>query len=125
LRIERGSLTAVEFAEIRSHVTHTHRFLSRIPWGATLRDVPRIAGAHHERLDGTGYPLGLKGSEIPIQSKMMSIADIYDALTASDRPYKRAVPLPRALDILQMEVTEKHLDAELFRIFHEAQIWSP
>ena len=125
LRIERGSLTAVEFAENRSHVTHTHRFLSRIPWGATLRDVPRIAGAHHERLDGTGYPLGLKGSEIPIQSKMMSIADIYDALTASDRPYKRAVPLPRALDILQMEVTEKHLDAELFRIFHEAQIWSP
>jgi hypothetical protein len=123
LRIERGSLTPAEFSEIRSHVTHTHRFLSRIPWGQSLRGVPRIAAAHHERLDGTGYPNGLLADAIPIQSKMMSIADIFDALTASDRPYKRAVPLSRALDILEMDVKANHLDAELFRIFCAAQIY--
>ncbi|MGC4068485.1 MAG: HD domain-containing phosphohydrolase [Polyangiaceae bacterium] len=125
LRIERGSLTAAELSEIRSHVTHTQRFLSTIPWGTSLRNVPRIAGAHHERLNGTGYPRGLAATDIPIQSKMMSIADIFDALTASDRPYKRAVPLPRALDILEMEVKDGHLDGELFRIFRESRIWAP
>jgi HD-GYP domain-containing protein (c-di-GMP phosphodiesterase class II) len=123
LRIDRGSLTAAELSEIRSHVTHTQRFLSRIPWGTSLRNVPRIAGSHHERLDGTGYPRGLTATDIPIQSKMMSIADIFDALTASDRPYKRAVPLPRALDILEMEVKDGHLDGELFRIFREGRVW--
>jgi HD-GYP domain-containing protein (c-di-GMP phosphodiesterase class II) len=123
LHIERGSLTVDEVAEIRSHVTHTHRFLSRIPWGATLRNVPSIASAHHERLDGTGYPFGLRADEIPVQAKMMSVADIYDALTASDRPYKRAVPIPRALEILDMEVKDHHLDGELVRIFREAEVW--
>jgi HD-GYP domain-containing protein (c-di-GMP phosphodiesterase class II) len=123
LHIERGSLTRAEVAEIQSHVTHSQRFLSRIPWGTTLRNVPPIAGAHHERLNGTGYPLGLVERQIPLQSKMMSIADIFDALTASDRPYKRAVPLARALDILEMEVRDHHLDGELVRIFREAEVW--
>jgi HD-GYP domain-containing protein (c-di-GMP phosphodiesterase class II) len=124
LNIERGSLTMAEIDEIRSHVTHTFRFLSRIPWGASLRNVPSIAGAHHERLNGTGYPLGLREKEIPLPSKMMSVADIFDALTASDRPYKRAIPVPRALEILDMEVKDQHLDAELVKIFREARVWS-
>ena len=85
--------------------------------------MPIIAGAHHERLNGTGYPGRLRGEEIPVQSKMMSVADIYDALTASDRPYKKAVPLERALDILGYEVKDGHLDPELVRIFREARIW--
>jgi HD-GYP domain-containing protein (c-di-GMP phosphodiesterase class II) len=123
LRIERGSLTPEEFAEIRSHVVHTQRFLSRIPWGRSLRRVPLIAGAHHERLNGTGYPAGRHAAEIPLQSKMMSIADIYDALTASDRPYKRAVSPERALQILEMEVRDGHLDADLLRIFQAARVW--
>jgi HD-GYP domain-containing protein (c-di-GMP phosphodiesterase class II) len=124
LKVSKGSLTQQEFDEIRSHVSHTFRFLSRIPWGKSLQRVPVIAGAHHERLNGTGYPHRLKAEEIPVQSKMMSIADIYDALTASDRPYKKAVPLDRAIDILDYSVKDGHLDAELVRIFKDARVWT-
>jgi len=123
LMVSKGSLTQVEFDEIRSHVTHTFRFLSRIPWGKSLRRVPVIAGAHHERLNGTGYPNRLRAEEIPVQSKMMSVADIYDALTASDRPYKKAVPVERAIDILDFSVKDGHLDADLVRLFKEARVW--
>jgi HD-GYP domain-containing protein (c-di-GMP phosphodiesterase class II) len=123
LMVSKGSLTQVEFDEIRSHVAHTFRFLSRIPWGKSLRRVPIIAGAHHERLNGTGYPNRLRAEEIPVQSKMMSVSDIYDALTASDRPYKKAVPVERAIDILDFSVKDGHLDAELVRIFKDARIW--
>jgi HD-GYP domain-containing protein (c-di-GMP phosphodiesterase class II) len=123
LKVKQGSLTPQEFDEIRSHVSHTFRFLSRIPWGKSLLRVPIIAGAHHERLNGTGYPNQLRAEEIPVQSKMMSVADIYDALTASDRPYKKAVPVERAIDILGYSVKDGHLDAELVRIFREARIW--
>ncbi|MEO8797078.1 MAG: HD domain-containing phosphohydrolase, partial [Polyangiaceae bacterium] len=123
LSVKRGSLTPEEFDEIRSHVSHTIKFLSQIPWGKALQRVPQIAGAHHERLDGSGYPNRLRLEEIPVQSKMMSIADIYDALTASDRPYKRAVPVEKALDILGFEVKDNHVDAELVRIFREARVW--
>jgi HD-GYP domain-containing protein (c-di-GMP phosphodiesterase class II) len=123
LKVKQGSLTNEEFDEIRSHVSHTFRFLSRIPWGKSLRRVALIAGAHHERLNGTGYPNRLKAEEIPLQSKLMSISDIYDALTASDRPYKKAVPVERALDILGFSVKDGHLDADLVRIFCEARIW--
>ncbi|MGH7285906.1 MAG: HD domain-containing phosphohydrolase, partial [Polyangiaceae bacterium] len=123
LSVKRGSLTPEEFDEIRSHVSHTFKFLSQIPWGKTLKRVPQIAGSHHERLNGSGYPNRLRADEIPVQSKMMSIADIYDALTASDRPYKKAVPLEKALDILGFEVKDGHIDAELVRIFREARVW--
>jgi HD-GYP domain-containing protein (c-di-GMP phosphodiesterase class II) len=123
LKINRGSLTPAEFEEIRSHVSHTFRFLSQIPWGKSLRRVPLIAGAHHERLNGTGYPNRLRAEEIPVQAKMMSIADIYDALTASDRPYKRAIPVERAIDILDFSVRDGHLDGELVRIFKDARVW--
>jgi HD-GYP domain-containing protein (c-di-GMP phosphodiesterase class II) len=124
LSIARGSLTAPEIDEIRSHVVHTRSFLSQIPWGRAFRRIPEIAGSHHEKLNGSGYPHRLKGEEIPLQSKMMSIADIFDALTASDRPYKRAVPVDRALDILGYEVKDGALDAELVRLFTEAQVWT-
>jgi HD-GYP domain-containing protein (c-di-GMP phosphodiesterase class II) len=123
LKVNRGSLTPQEFDEIRSHVSHTFRFLSRIPWGKALRRVPLIAGSHHERLNGSGYPNGLRAEEIPVQSKMMSVADVYDALTASDRPYKKAVPVERAIDILDFGVRDGHLDGELVRIFKDAHVW--
>lgn len=123
LSVKRGSLTPQEYEEITSHVTHTFRFLSQIPWGKHLRRVPLIAGAHHERLNGTGYPNRLRAEEIPVQSKIMSIADIYDALTASDRPYKKAVPVERALDILEFSVKDGHVDGELVRIFRDGRIW--
>jgi HD-GYP domain-containing protein (c-di-GMP phosphodiesterase class II) len=123
LSVMRGSLTSEEFDEIRSHVSHTYRFLSQIPWGKTFSRVALIAGAHHERLNGTGYPNRLRAEEIPLQSKMMTISDIFDALTASDRPYKRAVPLEKALDILGFEVKDNHVDGDLVRIFREARVW--
>ncbi len=123
LSVKRGSLTPKEYEEITSHVVHTFKFLSNIPWGKAFRRVPQIAGAHHERLNGTGYPNRLRAEEIPVQSKMMSISDIYDALTASDRPYKKAVPVERAVDILEYGVKDQHLDAELVRIFREARVW--
>jgi HD-GYP domain-containing protein (c-di-GMP phosphodiesterase class II) len=124
LSVARGSLTPEEFAEIRSHVEHTYKFLSAIPWGRKLRHVATIAVGHHERLDGTGYPYGLRDAEIPLQSKVMAVSDIFDALTASDRPYKRAVPVERALDILGMEVKDGHIDGELVRIFADAKAWT-
>ena len=125
LSVKRGSLTPNEYEEITLHVVHTFKFLSQIPWGKALRRVPHIAGAHHERLNGTGYPNRLRAEEIPIQSKMMSITDIFDALTASDRPYKKAVPLERAIDILEYAVKDGHVDGDLVRIFKEARCWEP
>jgi HD-GYP domain-containing protein (c-di-GMP phosphodiesterase class II) len=122
LSIAKGTLSEEERREIESHVEHTYRFLSQIPWTRTLRRVPEIAYAHHEKLDGTGYPRAIPESTIPVQSRMMSIADIYDALTASDRPYKKAVPHQLALDILQREAKGGQLDLELFHIFVEAEV---
>ncbi len=123
LQVRRGSLNPVEMQEIRSHVVHTFAFLSRIPWGKSYDAIPRIAGAHHERLDGTGYPNGTRSEDIPIQSKIMTIADIFDALTARDRPYKKAMPVSRALDILGFEVKGGGVDGELVRLFSEAEVF--
>jgi HD-GYP domain-containing protein (c-di-GMP phosphodiesterase class II) len=123
LSIKKGSLDFEERREIESHVEHTYKFLSKIPWTNGLKMVPNIAHAHHEKLNGTGYPRGLVSNEIPIQSKMMAIADIFDALTDKDRPYKKAVPLERALDILKMEVKDNHVDGELLKIFIESRVF--
>ncbi len=123
LEVPRGSLTPREREEIQSHVTHTMKFLEAIPWGRQLRNVPRFAGGHHELLDGKGYPSGLKGDQIPIETRMLTIADIFDALTASDRPYKAAVPVPKALDILGFEVKAGRCDPQLFKIFVDSQVF--
>ena len=123
LSVSRGSLTREEFAEIQSHVTHTYEFLRKIPWGQTFANLPQIAAKHHEKLDGSGYPTAAFGAEIPVQSRLMTIADIFDALTAADRPYKKAVPLIKALDIIEMEVKAGKLDRELFKIFVESKVY--
>lgn len=123
LQVMRGSLTREERFEIESHVVHTYNFLRQIPWGRQFRHVPDIAGAHHEKLDGTGYPNQLAGDEIPLPARMMTIADIFDALTAKDRPYKKAMPVDRALDILSTDVKKGLLDDELFGVFVGARIW--
>ena len=124
LCIPRGSLTEEEYREIRSHVVHTFEFLSRIPWTRELSQVPEIARAHHEKLDGSGYPEGWQGDQIPIQSRMMTIADIFDALTATDRPYKPAVSVTGALDILGRECQAGAIDAELFEVFVTERPWA-
>lgn len=123
LSIVKGSLDQEERLEIESHVTHTFEFLSQIPWTSELKNVPQIAYAHHEKLNSRGYPRGLSAEEIPVQSKMMTISDIYDALTASDRPYKKALPISKALDILGFEVKDGMLDSELYKIFVESKVY--
>jgi HD-GYP domain-containing protein (c-di-GMP phosphodiesterase class II) len=123
LSIPKGSLDEEERLQIESHVVHSFRFLSQIPWTKELKNVPEIAKAHHEKLDGSGYPYHIKRDEIPFQSKIMAISDVYDALTACDRPYKRAVSVERALDIIGQEVTSQLLDPALFQLFVEAKIY--
>ncbi|WP_084512688.1 HD family phosphohydrolase [Geothrix fermentans] len=123
LRIRKGSLSETERLEIESHVTHTFRFLERIPWTRDLAGIPDIAYAHHERLTGRGYPRKLSEREIPVQSRAMAIADVYDALTAQDRPYKGAVPVERSLAILEDEAREGALDRALLDLFIEARVF--
>lgn len=123
LRITKGSLTDEERREVESHVTHTFRFLEKIPWTQELGAVPDIAYAHHERLNGRGYPRKLTAEAIPAQSKMMAIADVFDALAASDRPYKIAVPVGKALDILHEETKAGLMDPDLLRIFIESKVY--
>ena len=123
LSVARGTLSAEERKEIESHVVHTYEFLRQIAWTEDLSGVPSIAHAHHEKLDGSGYPLGLRAQQIPIQSRIMTISDIYDALTSMDRPYKKAISAERALDILSWEARNGKLDKDLLKIFIEAEIY--
>jgi HD-GYP domain-containing protein (c-di-GMP phosphodiesterase class II) len=121
LQIPKGSLTPEERREIEMHVTHTYNFLNLIPWTEDLREIPNIAHAHHEKLDGSGYPNQLLAGNIPLQSRIMTIADIYDALTAGDRPYKCSVNTDIALEMLEQEAKEGKLDDELVNIFIQSK----
>jgi HD-GYP domain-containing protein (c-di-GMP phosphodiesterase class II) len=117
LSIRKGTLDAQERLEMESHVTHSFHFLTKIPWTPVMRGIPEIAYGHHEKLDGTGYPRRLSGDQIPLQARMMTISDIFDALTAQDRPYKRAVPVPTAIEILHSEANDGKLDKDLLDVF--------
>ena len=119
LTLSKGSLTPVERVEIESHVSHTYAFLQHIPWTKNLAGVPEIAHAHHEKLDGSGYPRGVTRDAIPVQARLMAVTDIYDALTAGDRPYKRSLTEEMALDILQEEAQAGHIEQILVDVFIE------
>ncbi len=123
LSVRKGSLTPDERREIQSHVTHTRDFLSVLPWPPELANVPEIAGAHHEKLDGSGYPAGLVGEQIPLASRVMTVCDIYDALTAMDRPYKKAMPVERALAILEDEARQGLLDTDMVQVFIDGRVY--
>ncbi len=123
LTITRGSLSPSERKEIESHVVHTQNFLNHIPWTKEFQNIPSIAAAHHEKLDGSGYPYGMKSDEIPLPSKIMTVCDIYDALTAADRPYKPAMNTERAIDILRSEAGSGLLDQDLVEVFVEAKVY--
>ena len=123
LSIPKGSLDPDERKQIESHVTHTFNFLSQIPWTEDLSRVAEIAYGHHEKLDGTGYPRGVKADVIPVQTRIMTVSDIFDALTASDRPYKRALPSQRALEILDMEGKSGQLDQAVVELLLESQVY--
>jgi len=116
LELPYGTLDEWERAEVEEHVSATHRFLARIPWTDDLKNIASYAYGHHEKLDGTGYPRRLTANHIPLQTRIITIADIYDALTEADRPYKPAVSPQRALEILQTEADAGHVDSELLRI---------
>lgn len=117
LTLSRGSLTPDERREIQSHVSYTYAFLQHIPWTGPLASVADIAHAHHEKLDGSGYPQGLAGDAIPLQSRIMTVADIFDALTAGDRPYKCSLDVESALDILNNEAKQGKVDPLLVDVF--------
>jgi response regulator RpfG family c-di-GMP phosphodiesterase len=123
LLIRKGSLTEEERQAIESHVSQTFHFLRQIPWTASLKQVPDIAHGHHEKLDGSGYPLGLSAAQIPLQSQMMTVSDIYDALAASDRPYKKALPVHRAIGILREEADRSHVNGELVELFEQRRVF--
>ncbi len=117
LAVARGNLTAAEYKEIQLHVDHTLAILRKIPFTKDLENIPKYAAGHHEYLNGSGYPRGLKGEEIPLQARILCIADIFDALTSPDRPYKKAKPLDVTLKILQEEAARGKLDAEVVNLF--------
>jgi HD-GYP domain-containing protein (c-di-GMP phosphodiesterase class II) len=123
LSIRKGSLSLKERHKIESHVSETYKFLQKIPWTGEFRRIPEIAHAHHEKLDGSGYPRHLTAPEIPMQSRMMTIADIYDALVAWDRPYKKSVSEERAREILQEEARDGKLDPDLLNVFLGARLF--
>jgi HD-GYP domain-containing protein (c-di-GMP phosphodiesterase class II) len=123
LSIRRGNLDSRERQEIESHATQSHAFLTRIPWTREFRDIPDIVWGHHEKLNGKGYPRGIAADQLRLQTRMMTVADIFDALTAADRPYKRAVLPDRAIEILREEVRDGALDADLLDTFVDARVW--
>jgi 3',5'-cyclic-nucleotide phosphodiesterase len=123
LSIPRGCLSKKEASQIQMHVSYSFRILSTVPWTGAYSRIPEIVHAHHEKMDGSGYPRGLSGAEIPVGSRMIGIADVYDALVASDRPYKHVLSAERALDILQDEAKQGRLDADLLQLFIEEKVY--
>ena len=123
LQLSKGTLDDPERAEVESHVTKTFQFLSNIPWTDDLKNMVTYACGHHEMLDGSGYPGHIAGDDIPIQTRLITVADMFDALTASDRPYKAAVSTEKALDILRAEAEAGRLDAELVHVMQETEVY--
>jgi len=123
LNIAKGTLSDKEREIINQHVVSTIRMLSSLPFPKHLHNVPEIAGGHHERMDGQGYPNGLTRDQMSIQARILCIADIFEALTATDRPYKSSMPLSRALSILESMKDEGHIDPDLFDLFIDKKLY--
>jgi HD-GYP domain-containing protein (c-di-GMP phosphodiesterase class II) len=123
LQLPRGTLDDRERAEIELHVDHTQQFLVQIPWTDDLKNLVTYAYGHHEKLNGSGYPRRLTSEEIPIQTRMITLADIFDALTEGDRPYKAAVTPEKAIDIIRSEALAGMLDRDLVDIMTESQVY--
>jgi len=123
LTIPSGTLTAAERDIINHHIVATIRMLEQLPWPRHLKNVPEYAGGHHERMDGKGYPKGLKREQMSWQARIMGIADIFEALTAKDRPYKEGMTLSQALGILESFSLTGHIDADLHAIFVQGEIY--
>ncbi|MCH9625239.1 MAG: hypothetical protein S4CHLAM123_04090 [Chlamydiales bacterium] len=125
LSIVKGNLTDKERAIIQNHVTMTHRMLLKLKYPKNLAQVPEIAASHHERMDGKGYPRGLTGDQMSMRARILPIADIFEALSAPDRPYKKALPLSQVFEIMQELVDQGHLDPDLYAIFIKQKVYLP
>ena len=123
LSIKRGNLDEDERKQIESHVIHSYDFLLEIPWTEELSRIHEIVRGHHEKLNGKGYPDGVTGDELSLETKIMTVCDIFDALTASDRPYKKAMPVDKALSILRMEADEGALDSDIVELFIASEVY--
>ncbi|MDB5860134.1 MAG: Metal dependent phosphohydrolase [Ramlibacter sp.] len=123
LSIGRGTLTEEDRYKINEHMAQTIVMLESLPWPRHLRRVPEYAGGHHEKMDGTGYPRGLKGEDMSVPARVMAIADIFEALTAADRPYKRPKTLSESIRIMRMMVKDRHIDPDLFRLFLDSGVY--
>jgi len=123
LSIRRGSITETERKKMQDHASVTLRMLKQIPFTKKLKNIPNFAGAHHEFINGNGYPLGLKGDEIPFEGRLMAVTDIAEALTASDRPYKKAMPLETVYRILRSMSEKGELDNDLVELFIDKEIY--
>lgn len=123
LCISRGTLNEAERQIINNHVAVTIKMLEKLPYPKKLRRIPEIAGGHHEKLDGTGYPNHLTGEQLSVQARILALADIFEALTAKDRPYKKAKTLSESMKIMSFMAKDKHIDPELFKIFYQERIY--
>ena len=123
LSIRRGTLTEEERLKINDHISVTIDMLESLPFPKNLKKVPEYAGGHHEKMDGTGYPCGLTKEDMSLPARMMAIADIFEALTASDRPYKKAKKLSESLKIMSFMNKDQHIDPDLFELFLTNNVW--
>ena len=123
LSVRRGTLTDEDRFQINDHIVQTIIMLSSLPFPPHLARVPSIAGSHHEKLDGTGFPRRLKDKELTLADRVMTLADIFEALTAADRPYKTAKTLSESMGIMARMVRDRHIDADVFRFFLTSGVW--
>lgn len=123
LAVSRGNLTKGERRKIEAHIDDTWHILRHVPWPAFVERVPNIAASHHEKIDGSGYPWKLKGDEVPLGGQILAIVDIYEALTAKDRPYKAAMPVEKALAIVQEDVDRGALNRKIFELFKSQKLY--
>ena len=123
LCIERGTLNQEERRIINRHIDVTIDMLEALPFPKHLKNVPEYAGGHHEKMDGSGYPRGLRQEQMSVQARIMAIADIFEALTAADRPYKKAKTLSESLKIMSFMGRDQHIDKDLFRVFVEQNVY--
>jgi HD-GYP domain-containing protein (c-di-GMP phosphodiesterase class II) len=123
LSISRGTLTDEDRFKINEHMISTIKMLESLPFPPELKNVPRYASTHHETMKGSGYPRRLPGSELSVPERLLAVADVFEALTASDRPYKKAKPVSVAIDILHKMVLDNHIDRDCFELFIKDKVY--
>ena len=123
LSVSRGTLTREDRFRINEHMISTIKMLESLPFPKELKNVPRYASTHHETMRGSGYPRKLPGEQLSIPERILAVADIFEALTASDRPYKKAKPISEALDILHRMVIDNHVDKDCFELFLKSGVY--